>query len=237
MKMAKKPITYAERIEVTYSKARWSLFYHLRNQAAELMSTLLRFNIDSIVHGSIARGDVSAASDIDVFIPNPPPSYLIEIALDSAGLKPSKRLIVQATPSYAIKGHIEIDDQRLVSFPMVKFKPREMDFYKFGGCVNYEQLRSKVRVPGVDKRLMLIEPTPKGHEESSIVGREEFVAKSLGIDVGIVRERVRTLLRRDKVGRTGVFIKRELLPGENFEEALRKLSREIPIIRKRLVLE
>lgn len=232
--MAKKPITYAERIEITYNKARWSLLHKLRKQATELMSALSHFNIVSIVHGSIARGDVSATSDIDVFIPSPPPSYIIETALDNAGFKPSKRLVVQATPFYAIKGHIEIDGQRLVSFPMVKFKPKEMDFYKFGGCAGHEQLKSNVRVPGVDKRLMLIEPTPKGHEESSVIGKEEFIAKVLGISVDIVRERVRTLLRRDKVGRTGVFIKRELSPSENFEEALRKLSREIPTIRKRL---
>jgi predicted nucleotidyltransferase len=37
---------------------------------------------------------------------------------------------------------------------------------------------------------MLIEPTPTGHVESSIIGREEFVAKLLWISVETVLDRV-----------------------------------------------
>ena len=43
---------------------------------------------------------------------------------------------------------------------------------------------------GVDKRLMLIEPTEKGHVESSIIGKEEYVAKLLGISAETVLDRV-----------------------------------------------
>lgn len=236
VKMAKKRIVCLDRTEVIYDEERWRILRELREKATGLMEALSRFNIDSIVHGSIARGDVSPKSDVDVFVQTLTPSFLIETALESAHIKPSKRLIVQATPTYAIKGHLEIDSRTIVSFPLVKFKSEEVDFYKFGGCVNLQQIKANVRTPGVDKRLMLIEPTEKGHVESSIIGKEEFVARYLGVGVGIVRERVRTLLRRKRVGRTGVFVKRELTPDESFEEVLRGLAEEIPIIRKRVLL-
>jgi hypothetical protein len=83
---------------------------------------------------------------------------------------------------------------------------------------------------------MLIEPTPKGHIESSIVGREEEVASLLGISLNTVYDRIHALLRRDKVGRTGVFIERELSNNETFEMVLKKLSDQNPAVRRRLKL-
>ena len=97
-------------------------------------------------------------------------------------------------------------------------------------------LKKHMRVHGVDKRLMLIEPTPEGHIESGIVEREEAVARLLGISLNTVYDRVRALLRRDKVGRTGVFIERELSPDETFELALKKLADQKPAVRRRLKL-
>ena len=55
------------------------------------------------------------------------------------------------------------------------------------------QLKAGVRVAGVDKRLMLIEPTEKGHVESSVIGREEFAAKVLGVSAETVLDRVHAL--------------------------------------------
>jgi hypothetical protein len=81
---------------------------------------------------------------------------------------------------------------------------------------------------------MLIEPTKVGHVESGVVGREEFVAKVLDISVETVLDRVHALLKRDTVGRTGVFVKRELAPDETFELALKKLSDVNPAIRRRM---
>ena len=81
---------------------------------------------------------------------------------------------------------------------------------------------------------MLIEPTEKGHVESSIIGREEFAAKILGISAETVLDRVHTLLKRDTVGRTGVFVKKELAPDETFELALKKLSDLNPAVRRRM---
>lgn len=110
----------------------------------------------------------------------------------------------------------------------------EREFYKFGGEINFNQLRAATRVAGVDKRLMLIEPTEKGHMESNIVGREELAAKILGVSAETVRDRVRALLKRDEVGRTGVFIKKELASDETFEMVLKKLADENPAVRRRM---
>ena len=81
---------------------------------------------------------------------------------------------------------------------------------------------------------MLIEPTEKGHIESSIIGREERVAKVLGISVDTVLDRIHALLRRDKIGRTGLFIEREIPPDESFESLLKKLADMNPAVRRRL---
>jgi len=234
--MAKKPLKRAERIEVVYSQKRWKLLEELRNEAIEMMESLEKANLLCIVHGSIARGDVSAKSDIDVFVPDPPSSFLLESALERAGLRVNRRILVQATPSYAAKGYMELDPQRVVSFPLMKLRPLERDFYRFGGEATLQTLRNNQRVIGVDKRLMLIEPTAKGHVESTIVGREETVAKLLKVTVETVLDRVHALLRRDEVGRTGVFIERELGSGETFEMVLKQLADENPAVRRRLKL-
>jgi len=232
--MAKKPLRHAERIEVVYDKKRWQLLKTLHNQALKVMGALARFHIYSIVHGSIARGDVSEKSDVDVFLPEPPSSFLAENALENGGFSFSRRVLVQATPVYAAKGYVELGERLCVSFPLVKMRRVERDFYKYGGEVNLEMLRKDLRVAGVDKRLMLIEPTRKGHMESSIVGREEEVAKALGVSLETVFDRVHALLRRDEVGRTGVFVERELAPDETFEMVLRRLAKENPAVRRRL---
>ena len=234
--MAKKPLKRAERIEVAYSEKRWKLLEELRNKAVEVMDPLEKANLSCIVHGSITRGDVSAKSDIDVFLPNPPSSFIIESTLERAGLRVSRRILVQATPSYAAKGYVELDLQRVVSFPLMKLRTLERDFYRFGGEATVQTLSNSQRVLGVDKRLMLIEPTAQGHVESAIVGKEEIAAKLLKVSVETVLDRVHALLRRDVVGRTGVFIERELGPEETFEMVLKQLTDEKPEVRRRLKL-
>jgi predicted nucleotidyltransferase len=208
----------------------------LRSQTLKIMEALTHNYMPSIVHGSIARGDVSGKSDIDVFLPESPSSFFVESALESAGFSVSRRVLVQATPAYALKGYVELGENRCVSFSLVKMRRVERDFYKYGGELGLQLLRDDVRVAGVDKRLMLIEPTSRGHVESSIVGREGDVAGLLGVSVETVNDRVRALLRRDEVGRTGVFIERELSPSETFEMVLQKLADENPAVRRRLRL-
>ncbi|MBE0512233.1 nucleotidyltransferase domain-containing protein [Candidatus Bathyarchaeota archaeon] len=232
--MAKKPVKRAERVEVIYDKKRWKLLRELRSKTVQIMEILDKFHLRSIVHGSIVRGDVSETSDIDIFLPDPPSSFMIETALERSGVQVNRRIVVQATPLYAMKGYIEIDKQRCISFPLAKLRPVEKDFYKFGGEASLSMLKKDMRVPGVDKRLMLIEPTPEGHVESAVVGREEEVANLLGVSLNTVLDRVHALLRRDEVGRTGVFIERELSPDETFELVLKKLADQNPAVRRRL---
>ncbi|MBE0520219.1 DNA polymerase subunit beta, partial [Candidatus Bathyarchaeota archaeon] len=70
--------------------------------------------------------------------------------------------------------------------------------------------------------------------ESTVVGCEEHVAKLLGISVETVLDRVHALLRRDEVGRTGVFIEKELSADETFEMALKRFADQNPAVRRRL---
>ena len=116
----------------------------------------------------------------------------------------------------------------------MKLRQVEKEFFRFSGKTSRTELRREKRVKGVDKRLMLIEPTTEGHVETTIVGREEMVANILGISLNTVLDRVHAILRRDKVGRTGVFIKKELLPDETFEQAMKKLADQNPAVRRRI---
>jgi len=232
--MAKKTERRVEYREVFYDVERWNLLKEFRQKAMRIMEALKVLHLESVVHGSIARGDVNKKSDIDVFIPYQQSSFVVETALEKGDISVIRRLIVQATPTYAMKAYIEIDENTSVSFPLMKMRKVEREFYKFGGETSLENLRSDLRVCGVDKRLVLIEPTQKGHRESTTVGREEQIAKLLGISVETVLDRVHALLRRDEVGRTGVFIETELSDGETFEMALKKLADQNPAVRRRL---
>jgi hypothetical protein len=232
--MAKKPLRRLEYREVVYDAGRWALIEKFRLTAMQIMEALEKFHLKAIVHGSIARGDVAKGSDVDIFIPYKQSSFIVENAIEQAGIFANRRLIVQATPTYAMKAYIEVGDNTSVSFPLMKMRKVEMEFYKFGGEATLNDLRNSIRVPGVDKRLMLIEPTEKGHRESTIVGREEHIAKMLGISVETVLDRVHALLRRDEVGRTGVFIEKELSSSETFEMALKRLADQNPAVRRRL---
>jgi predicted nucleotidyltransferase len=161
--MAVKPTKQDEQKEVTYTGLRWQQLKELRKNAVWIMDALEAFHLRSLTHGSIARGDVKLGSDVDIFIPEIQSSFIVESALEKAKIPVNSRFIVQATPSYAMKAHIEIDETKTVSFPLMEMRRVEREFYRFGGEVNLAQLKANVRVAGVDKRLMLIEPTEKGH--------------------------------------------------------------------------
>lgn len=223
----------AERLEVVYDNKQWKLLNDLRFKTVQIMEALEMNSLQSIVHGSIARGDVSEKSDIDIFLPEISSSFSIEMALERSGFKVYQRTILQATPLYALKGYIELDNQSSISFPLVKLRTVEKEFYKFGGEASLHELRNEKRVAGVDKRLMLIEPTTEGHVETAIVGQEEITANRLGVSLNTVLDRVRALLRRDKVGRTGVFIEKELAPDQTFEQAMKELADSNPAVRRR----
>lgn len=223
--------------EVHYTGEHWELLEKLRRIAMNILEILMLNGIPSVVHGSIARGDVHRGSDIDIFVPVPVPSYKVEFILENSGYTIYYRYIAIATPSSTPKAYIVLDpsERIVVSYPLLKPKPREIEFYKFGGLLDLDGLRRNMRVPGVNKKLVLIEPTPYGHRESPVIGRESIVASILGISIETVEERVRVLSRRDEIGRTGVFVKYMLSPDEVFEEALVKIARRNPLVRRQLI--
>jgi predicted nucleotidyltransferase len=223
-----------DKIEVEYTREHWELLGRLRAEAQALTRPLAEAHIEALVYGSIARGDVHSGSDVDVFIPSPPAPTILETLIERAGIQTANREIIQATPTYAAKGYIHADENRSYSFPLVQLRTHEREFYDFAGSLTPRQLQDDDRVPGVDKHLKLIEPTETGHTETPIQGREGAVAKTLAVGVTIVLDRVRTLQRRERIGRTGVYIKRPLAPDETFGDVYQQLTRTRPALRRRM---
>ncbi len=219
---------------VVYDESRWRLLRELRGEAERIMEALASMGLRPIVHGSVARGDVKPTSDVDVFIPYPVPSYRVELALERGGFRVYRRLVVQATPTSTPKVYYILDEEerRTVSYPLGQLRKTEYEFYYFGGALDIEGVKSGRRVPGVDKRLVLIEPLPEGHRESPVIGREAEVARIVGVSVETVLERVRVLTRRDEHGRTGVFVKLEVPPGEEVEDYVRRYAQRNPLLRR-----
>ncbi|MEM2925376.1 MAG: nucleotidyltransferase domain-containing protein [Methanocellales archaeon] len=231
--MRKKPAQMGPRRAVVYDRERWEILSQLRAIASEIMLELEKHNIPSIVHGSIARGDVTRDSDVDVFIPYLVKSFQVEFALSDYDV--IERKLVQATPLSLIKAHLILQENVMVTFPVIEPQRRELEFYRFGGAVSLKELRENKRVPGVDKRLMLIEPNEDGHIEIPLSelspGR---VAKIVGVSQDIVEERMRVLQRRAEIGRTGVYLERVLSREENFETVLNEIAAADPAIRRRI---
>jgi len=226
--LAKKPEVLHEDRVVVYEDGHWPLLANLREKALSLMQKLETLGVQSYVYGSIARGDISKSSDIDIIVPYAVPSYKIDLAVG----KGAERELVQATPSSVLKGHLYIDDMTCVTFPLFKMMTREVEFYKWGGQVSLSQLKENVRVLGVDKRLLLIEPTESGHIERGVIGYEHIIAKQLGVSIDIAHERVRVLTRRDEVGRTGVYLTQSITDDESFEEVAKSLKDSDPALRR-----
>lgn len=214
--------------EVVYTEEHFQLLNSLRKESTEVIVALESEGIATYLHGSVARGDVNAKSDIDVVIMDVMPSYKVELALSNIGYDPEARLIAMATPSHALKAIIELRDRIIVTFPLVKLLRLEREFYRFGGICSVSEVKSGVRKPGVDKRLVFIEPTEKGHIARSLIGCETEVAKKLGISIDMIKERERVLLRRDKVGRTGVYVRKHVPPDVTIEEWADKIISENP---------
>jgi predicted nucleotidyltransferase len=233
---AEKPVRMQDIVEAIYDERRWSLLSNLRSEAKGILKALAKHGIDGYIHGSIARGDVDEYSDIDIVVPTTIRSHRIELALVSGGYKIEAKKIVQATPRRAIKAHVYLDleGRVCVTFPLVKFTSLEWDFYRFGGIIDLNGVIAGLRVPGVSKRLTLIEPTSYGHIEYSIIGLEAEVAKKLGISEAIVHERIDVLTRRDEVGRTGVYLAEEIPIDESFEQALKEIAAKDPAIRRKI---
>jgi len=164
--LAKKPEELHEKRTIVYDDAHWAILSDLRKHAKNVMHKLEPMGIKSYVYGSLARGDVSASSDVDIVVPYVVSSYKIDLAVGKGTL----RELVQATPSSVMKAHIHLDYRTTITFPLFKMMTRELEFYKWGGQVNASQIIDNKRVMGVDKRLLLIEPTETGHIEQGVIG-------------------------------------------------------------------
>ncbi|WEU41041.1 MAG: nucleotidyltransferase domain-containing protein [Candidatus Odinarchaeum yellowstonii] len=230
--MREKTVKIGDDREVIYTKSHWSSLHALRKKALNIVKSLREYDIESFVHGSLARGDVTSKSDVDIVILQRIPSYKIELILQEKYNVYSKQ-IIQATPNHSIKGHIHLDESTTITFPLARYSNREYEFYKFGGLITLQELEENKRVPGVNKKLLLIQPTDKGHIEFPILNQEERARKILNVEPSIIRERITVLLKRDRYGRTGIFLNRMLAPHEGFEEVLKQLADENPAVRRR----
>ena len=220
--------------EREYTPRHWMVLDEKRRKAKRLVEALQPLRAPVVVHGSIARGDVREDSDIDVVILEPVPPSMVELLLEKAGYRVYYREIVQATPGCVPKVYYYLDEreEKVVSHPLARLRPREREFYKWGGELDYKGLARNVRVPGVSKELRLIIPTPRGHVEVEVEGNEHLVARIVGVSIETVLERVRVLTRRREHGRTGVFLKVEVPPGMSVEETVERLRRENPYFRR-----
>ncbi|MEZ0393579.1 MAG: nucleotidyltransferase domain-containing protein [Desulfurococcaceae archaeon] len=220
--------------EVVYSEEHWALLGRLREEAMRIMEVLASAGFWPVVHGSVVRGDVHEDSDVDVVLLTPVQPYVVEELASRRGLSIVSRRLVMATPASTPKVYFYLDHEgrRTISVFLGKPSKAEHDFYFFSGIADLEELRRGARKPGVNKELVLIVPTARGHVEMPLKGNEHYAARLLGADIQAIIEREEVLSRRDEVGRTGVFLDVEITPEETVEEALDRIARSNPFLRR-----
>ncbi len=220
---------------ITYSENHLKLLHQKRERSKLLLEMFFKEGLNPFIYGSIARGDVHNDSDIDIVLIQSIAPYQIEIILDKNGFNNYFREIIMATPTDTLKLYIYLNELESITIPLSKFDKKSREFYDFGGKINLNQIKNSIRVPGLDKRLVLIQPTSDGHEEYSIIGNENLAAKQLNVSIDLINERKKVLLKREKKGRTGVFLKRPIAIRETTELVLKKLSNKNSIVRKKLL--
>lgn len=232
--MTSKKILRDHYSNILYTKENWFILKRKRIEAKKLLEIFVKEGFNPFIHGSIARGDVNESSDFDIVFLRKIPSFKIEIILNKNGYEKYFKEIIMATPLDTIKLYIHLGELESITIPLSKPDKKFIEFYNFGGKINLNQLDLDIRVPGIDKRLVLIKPNTKGHKEISIIGNEAYAAKEVGISIDTINERKKVLIRRNKHGRTGVFLKRQILINESTEEVIKKLAKQKSIVRKKL---
>jgi predicted nucleotidyltransferase len=220
---------------IIYSEKHLELLDEKRERAKYLLDIFVKEGVNPFIYGSIARGDIHNDSDIDIVIVQSIAPFLIEIILDKNNINNYHREILMATPTDTVKLYIYLNELESITIPLSKFDKRSLEFYDFGGKINLEQLDNNIRVPGIDKRLVFIQPNINGHEEYSIIGNEHLAAKQLNVGIELINERKKVLLKREKFGKTGVFLKRPIEMNESTEDVVKKLANKMSIVRKKLI--
>ena len=76
----------------------------LEAEAVKVMAALEAFHLPSVTHGSVARGDVKKGSDVDVFIGEVQNSFLVETALEKAGVPINAQINRSSHPNIRHEG-------------------------------------------------------------------------------------------------------------------------------------
>ncbi len=220
---------------MVYDEGRWRTLREKRSASERVLSALAAAGItDAFVYGSVARGDVRPESDVDAFVPHPVNPEVLQARIEELLGGWKRRVVVQATPTYAVKGYIYLDDLTSISFPLVEMKPSELLFYDVAGSVDLEGVRKGTRVPGMNKSLVAIIPVDDGHLEYPVEHDVEKAARLIGVSSHALRERVRVLKRRREHGRTGLYREVELSGDETFSGVLKELLDSNPYLKRRV---
>ncbi len=223
--------------EIVYTEEHWAMLRRKRILAIRIMDALAHCGIlNTITHGSVARGDVRKDSDVDIVVLEYRALGLIEECIYAQGFHIYSRRLVQATPIHTPKIYLYLDPQEelVITVPLAEMSHIEKEFYRFSGMITRDELEKGKRVAGVNKKLILIIPTEKGHKEMPVIGNEGLVAKILGVSIDVVLDRVKALTKRRTIGHTGLFINREIPPTISIEEFIKRLCIENKVFRRRV---
>ncbi|UNQ72771.1 nucleotidyltransferase domain-containing protein [Infirmifilum sp. NZ] len=226
------PVRVRDKTPVVYPEWRWRLLENLRERALELLRALEGVGASPVVIGSVARGDVTPSSDIDVHFTAYVPSWRVVVALERAGISVRGFRVIQASPSTAIRIIVVVDEGIEISIPVSRLSKTEEEFPKYAGAVSLREIKLGVRVPGVNKRLLFVEPTSYGHDEWSIIGFESEAARLLGISLDTILERRFMRIRRAREGKAGFYVHLEIPVGESPEDRICEAARTNPVIRR-----
>jgi predicted nucleotidyltransferase len=222
-------------VEVIYSQEHWAILKEKRVKGLKIIEALNRCGFSvAVLHGSVARGDVSRDSDVDVAFLHVYPASLVKLCLEENRFTVYDVKIVQPTPKHTPKIYIYLDpfEEQCVSIPLAELEPIEIEYYKFSGYVTKEDIIANKRVKGVNKKLRLIIPTERGHIEIPVKGNEGYVSRILEVPLEIVKDRVEALSRRLEEGHTGLFIEISVPVFEEIEHFVKKLCRENQFFRR-----
>jgi len=145
------------------------------------MSILKAGGVPTIIHGSIVRGDVSKKSDVDIMVLYPVSSFKIELLLEQEGnFSIIEKILAQATPNHAIKGHIYLSPEISVTFPLVELREREVGFYTFGGKLTNKSFQTIYESQEWINVFHLLNPLMKDTSNHLSLGGKVMLLKLLG---------------------------------------------------------